>query len=418
MSVAISLRIRLARLASVLLLAAPFSSAQTYTVLHNFTGGSDGSRPLGGLTLLGSGNIFGGSGDWTVFRLRRAGTSWVFNPIYQLNGTDGQIVSGRLTFGPGGALYGATSAGGLPECIDGGGCGLIFSLRPPETICKSVSCSWSETVLYEFDPDTRIDGFGPGGDLTFDSSGNIYGATGLGGDYGGGTVFELTHTQGGWSESLLHSFDRQQGDGVTPLGNLILNPAGNIIGATENGGLGDCLHSGCGVVFQLTHSGSNWIETILHAFAYATEGSQPAGGLIADSAGNLYGATTYGGPNNGGTVYELSPSNGGYTFHVLYALSGNPYYAGPAGLLALDNDGNLYGAAAGEGALGHGSIFKLTHSSGGWVYTDLHDFDGSDGGVPLDGPTIDASGNLFGTTYYGGTGTCSGGCGVIWEITP
>jgi len=407
-------------LAIATLLAIPFAQAQTYTILHNFTGGSDGSRPVNGLTLIGTGNLFGGAGNDAIFRMRQTGSSWVFSPIFQFNGTDGVQLAGRLISGPGGALYGAASSGGLglQECFDGGGCGLIFSLRPPSTICNAVSCPWTETVMYEFNPGHPAnDGYGPAGSLKFDASGNIYGATGLGGYYGAGTIFELTRTQNGWSESVLYSFAQQQGDGGGPFGNLILNSAGDIIGTTSMGGLNDCLGSGCGVVFRLTHSGSGWTETIVHTFVYATDGSQPAGGLISDSAGNLYGATIYGGPNNGGTVYELSPSGGGYIYQVLYAFTGNPYYAGPEGLLALDSNGNLYGAGGG-GAYQHGMVYKLTRTSNRWVYTDLHDFTGSDGGVPLDGPTLDPSGNLYGTTFYGGSGSCSGGCGVVYEIAP
>ena len=200
---------------------------------------------------------------------------------------------------------------------------------------------------------------------------------------------------------MLYSFGSQQGDGYTPFGNLILDEAGNLIGTTQNGGNGQCVGSGCGVVYRLTHSSSGWTETILHTFSYATDGSQPAGGLISDAAGNLYGVTTYGGPNNGGTVYELVPSGGGYTFQVVYAFTGNPDSEGPMGPLAMDSSGNLYGANFSDGAYSWGSIYKLTHTNGGWTYSDLHDFNGTEGALPEDGPTLDSSGNLYGTTLYG-----------------
>jgi uncharacterized repeat protein (TIGR03803 family) len=397
----------------------PRSSAQTYTVLHSFTDGADGSRPTAGVTLQGTSNLFGGAGRVALYRARQMGTGWTLTPIFDFNDTDGLYPSGRVTFGPGGALYGAASSGGLPECTDGGGCGVIFSMRPPSSFCRSVSCPWTETILYQFDPQHRADGFGPGGGLVFDAAGNMYGAAGLGGLFGGGTVFELSPSQGGWSETILHHFGQQQSDGMVPLGHLIIDAAGSlIIGTTQEGGTnGGCFDGGCGVVYELTRTGSGWTETILHTFSRATDGGTPGGGLISDAAGNLFGTTQEGGPNNGGTVYELTPSNGGYTFQVVYALTGITGTIGATGLLAIDSTGNLYGVA-GPGAFSHGMVFKLTPGSGSWTLADLHDFDGTNGGVPLDGPTLDSSGNLYGTTFYGGTGSCSGGCGVLWQLTP
>jgi len=114
------------------------------------------------------------------------------------------------------------------------------------------------------------------------------------------------------------------------------------------------------------------------------------------------------------------PSNGGWSFHVLYSLSGNPRsQTGPKGLLALDISGNVYGITNSEGQSA-GNLFKLTHSGGAWIYTDLHDFAISpdNGAYPEDDPTVDGNGNLYGTTLEGGTGTCPYGCGVIYELTP
>jgi uncharacterized repeat protein (TIGR03803 family) len=136
------------------------------------------------------------------------------------------------------------------------------------------------------------------------------------------------------------------------------------------------------------------------------------GGLIRDSSGNLYGTTLSGGTNGGGTVYELSPSNGGWTFTTLYNLSGN---AGSYAVLTMDAAGDLYGTTTGDGIYGHGNVFKLTPSNGDWTYTSLHDFTGgSDGGTPFGQVTLDASGNLYGTASVGGANDA----GVVWEITP
>lgn len=159
---------------------------------------------------------------------------------------------------------------------------------------------------------------------------------------------------------------------------------------------------------------------MLHTFKNGSDGADPLGGLIADGNGNLYGTTSTGGANNGGTVFELTPSNGGWTFNVLYGLTGNPRsQTGPKGLLAIDGSGNLYGVTNSEGANSAGNLFKLTPNGGGnWTYTDLHDFaiSSSNGAFPEDGPTLDANGDLYGMTLQG-TGTCSYGCGVIYELT-
>jgi hypothetical protein len=123
------------------------------------------------------------------------------------------------------------------------------------------------------------------------------------------------------------------------------------------------------------------------------------------------------GPNGGGTVWELSPANGGWTFTVLYAFSGTN--GGPSGGLLMDKAGNLYGATVSQGAFGYGNVFKLSPVKGDWSYTSLYDFTGgSDGAFPGSKLTIDANGNLFGTTEAGGSGQGYSGNGVVFEITP
>ncbi len=400
-------------LCALLMLAMQPAQAQTYTVLHNFSGGPDGSDPTAGLTLVGTSNLFGGAGPSAMFRLRQSGLGWVFTPIFEFNGTDGEYLAGRLSVGPDGALYGATSGGGQQECEGyGGGCGLIFSLRPAATVCASVTCPWKETVLYQFDPVRHSDGYHPNGGLIFDASGNIYGTTGSGGMFGAGTVFRLMPSQGGWTETVLYNFGQSQSNGMSPNGNLILDRVGNIIGTTVGGGDPGCL---CGVIFQLTHNGSGWAETILHTFTLQPDGGYPSGGLVSDAAGNLYGLVPLGGASLGGAVYQLMLSNGGYTFQVLYSFESDADFEGPEGIPAIDSNGNVYATTWSQGAFGQGNVFKLTHANGDWIYTDLHDFaDFSDGFNPPDGPTLDPSGNLYGTTAAGGTHSS----GVVWEIMP
>ena len=203
-------------------------------------------------------------------------------------------------------------------------------------------------------------------------------------------------------------------DGDYPISGLVFDQAGNLYGTTEYGGA-SC---DCGTVFQLTPSGSGWTETVLYSFTYGDDGAFPYGGLIFDNAGNLYGTTEFGLSGNG-TVFQLTPSGGQWTYTLLYSLmSGQSGLAGPLGTLAIDAGGNLYGTAFEGGGgceYGCGTVFKLAPSAGGWAYSLLHEFaGGSDGALPYDGVILDRNGNLYGTASSGGTR----GQGVIFQITP
>jgi uncharacterized repeat protein (TIGR03803 family) len=253
-------------------------------------------------------------------------------------------------------------------------------MRLPGAICRTVSCAWTETVLYSFNPfGVPNDGYFPIGALVFDATGNLYGATNEGGQFGQGTIYQMVPSQGGWIENILYSFGESNGGG-SPIGSLVIDHAGNLYGITYTGGDPHCLGTNsCGVVFELSPTSSGWVETVLHTFQNGSDGMYPGGGLIADHSGNLYGATAFGGANGGGTVYELTSSNGGWTFNTLYALTGSISYDGPVGVLAMDSSGNLYGATNEEGADNEGNVFKLTLAGGNWTYTDLHDFAGGSG---------------------------------------
>jgi len=189
---------------------------------------------------------------------------------------------------------------------------------------------------------------------------------------------------------------------------VIFHKAGNLYGTTISGGANEC-----GVVFQLTPSASGWAESPLYAFQCGIDGS-PAAGVVFDSSGNLYGATYTGGSGGGGTVFELTPSNGSWSFTVLYSFTGNSA-CGPESNLTMDQAGNLYGTTVCDGAYGYGSVFKLKASGGGWTYTSVYDFKGgADGSYPNSGVLFDANGNLYGTASSGG----AHGYGVVFEITP
>ena len=393
--------------------ASQAAQAQTFNVLHTFTGGNDGGNPSAGVTMK-AGNLYGTTfaggvltcnaphGCGTVYQLKHIGSGWTFNTLYSFSGSDGAIPTAPVVFGPDGALYSTAEFGGS-------GNGNVFKLRPPPSACKTALCPWSENVLYTFQGGT--DGSQPIG-LVFDQAGNIYGTTSSGGAYGGGTAYELTSSGSGWTESLLHNFGVTDLDGFTPYRSvMIFDQAGNLYGTTYFGGAHNA-----GSVFQLTPSGSGWIETVIYSFQNGSDGSLPYSGLIIDQSGNLYGATTDGGTGGGGTVFELSPSGGGWTFSVLYSLTGpSGCSCGPAWALVMDAAGNLYDTTQGDGAYKLGNVFKLTNTGGSWTYTSLYDFTGgNDGWFPISGVTLDTSGNLYGTTYYGGTDNS----GVLWEITP
>jgi len=398
--------VTLATLAAVLTIV-PTAKAQTFQVLYNFSGGADGFAPNGLAmdrfgnfhgTTLGPGLCWRGSCG-AVFKFSHRDTGWVFTPLYRFRGgSDGSSPHAGVTVAPDGSLYGTTIAGGGGSCDYGAlpGCGTVYQLRPPPTRCASVLCPWSDTVIYSFQNGSYL--ASPYAAVTLDQSGNVYGtalsqATG----YEGG-VFELSRSQGGWNYSLLFGFDGS--DGGEPYGAVIFDQAGNIYGTTS------------GNVFKLSHSGAGWIESVLVPLGQA----YPYAGLISDSAGNLYGTTAGGGQYDDGSVFELSPVNGGYLFSVLYSQFISHYGVdrGPFAKLVMDRAGNLYGTQYGGGAYEDGMVFKLTPASGGWTFTDVHDFTGSDGANPLGDLVLDENGNLFGTAQSGGTG----GSGVIWEITP
>jgi uncharacterized repeat protein (TIGR03803 family) len=433
-----------ARLAGMALLSllflTPAAQAQTFQVLHTFTGGGDGALPVGGLTMDRAGNLYGATaaggddgnncptggsanGCGTVFKLVHESSGWVLNPLYIFHGyADGVFPSGRVIFGPDGALYGVTQEGGEANCNAGfGTCGIVFRVTPPATACRSFPCPWQKSTLFSFN---GTDGAEPTSEVVFDRAGNLYGTTFGGGgngdaiclyEYNGcGTVFELTPSTGTWTETVLHRFPdaADSSDGQNPYANLIFDSAGNLYGSTIAGG-----SSGEGTVFQLSPSGPGWTENLLYSFDTNTNGIEPEGGLLLVS-GNLVGTTGTGGAGNGGTVFELTPGQGGWTFNLMYSLSGQKYF-GPRASLTMDATGNLYGTTVAGGAYGYGTAFKLTPSNGGWTYTLLHDFTGgSDGSYIASNLIMDASGNLYGVASNGASGSCFRGCGVVFEITP
>lgn len=394
------------------LVSSPAARAQTYMVIHDFTG-ADGASPQAGVTVDRGGNLYcttSAGGPYNrggVCKLSHQGSGWMFKSLYNFPGPpDASVPLDRIVIGPDGSLYGATEFGGR-NCGGGVGCGTVYKLQPPLGPCKTSLCPWTETVLYRFSGGG--DGANPGyGDLVFDAAGNIYGTTFFGGVNAQGVVYKLTRSGSGWTESPICVFGGT--DGASPFSGVVFDSAGNLYGTTNSGGA-----NGYGTVYKLSPSGSGWTESTLYSFDLTNSGGSPYGGVILDSAGNLYGGTSSGGTGSGGTIFQLSPSGGGWTFALLYSLTGTAYQPGLYSNLVRDAAGNLYGTAAKDGANGFGAVFKLTPEQGGWTYTSLHAFTGgSDGAYPIGGVAFDANGNLFGTAKSGG----AHGDGVVWEITP
>ena len=340
--------------------------------------------------------------------------------IYSFTGgNDGSSPIGILTLGKKGSLYGVASRGGTSEN------GVVFELTP------GAGGNWTETVLYSFAGGS--DGAFPVEGVIFDKAGNLYGVTQDGGGsgcFGGcGTVFELTPgADGQWTETVLHRFTGGS-DGGEPNAILIFDSAGNLYGTTEAGGDASCdlgEFAGCGTVFELMPGKSGqWTETVLHAFKGGSDGALPIfSGVIFDATGNLYGTTAVGGKYGIGTVFELMPAEGGkWKESILHAFKGGSDGNNPATGLALF-EGNLYGTTYAGGSsscgvsAGCGTVFQLKlNARGKWAKTVIHEFQGSDGIETFATPVFDKAGNLYGTTFEGGSGECNV-CGTALELTP
>lgn len=438
----------------ILALAVPASAEWKEKVLYSFQGGTnDGSVPAGGVVFDPQGNLYGATTDGgpatckpiggacgTVFQLshpaQKSG-SWTETLIYRFQGkgsNDGSVPNSGLIRDAAGNLYGVTAYGGTGNCILLGvpaGCGTVYELSPP----KQKGGAWKETILYSFP--TSNQGYLPNGNLVFDGTGNLYGATVFGGSkgttcdkfYGGqcGTIFELSppKTKGGkWTEKVLHSFAGGT-DGANPSGGLVLDSKGAIYGTTPMGGNQLCNFGngkvGCGIAFELIpgRKGVAWTERFLHRFTDGKDGAGPNGGLIFDAKGSLYGSAGGGGVNLDGVVFRLTPTKvGRWVEDVLYAFTDKGDGFGP-GPMTFDDRGNLYGAAFG-GKHFRGTLFELQPERRGWIFSLRYTFTGApDGAYPESRLIFDGAGNLYSTTQGGGTGqACQGGCGTAFQLRP
>lgn len=386
--------------------------ADRVSVVYSFKGSPLSSTPEAGLIADARGNLYGtadygGSsssgcsiGCGTAFELsREKGGNWNETVVHSFNNpATGLYPSNPLIFDAAGNLYGTTQVGGS--------LGIAYELhRHPG--------SWHYNVLHDFAGGR--DGQQPRSGLT-ELNGNFYGTTVAGGNGssgGNGTVFELSHRGRRWKETTVHRF-LSYGDGTSPQAGLTFDSSGNLYGTTSYGGKSSCA-AGCGTVFELSHArGGRWSEKVLHRFA-GSDGFLPLANLVWDASGNLYGSAEYGGDNRCvgggcGTIFKLSRGNGTrWRFSVLYAFPKQSQGAGPAGNMVFDASGNLYGTTVSGGNVsacpqpgGCGVVFKLSPEGNKWKYTALHVFNNTPDGALPNGIVLGAQGRFFGTTIGGG----------------
>lgn len=393
------------------------SAQATESTIFTF-GESTDFWPQGALLEDASGNLYGttkGGGSYgvgAVYELSPpavSGGSWTQTIIYSFvpYGGGGYVPFSDLVRDQAGAFYGTFFSGGDPIC----NCGGVFKLTPPAV----AGGAWTESAIYKF---TSSDGHLPtNGALALTRTGTLYGTTLAGGTYNSGVIYQLTTKNGiSYSEKVLYSFGNT-GDGDTPNGPIILDSSGNLYGVTSLGGA-----YGQGVLYEYVPTTQT--ESLLFSFGgSSTTGSTPAGNLVFDNYGNLYGVTTYGGTNGDGVVYELSPGSPNWTQTILYTFSTTSGVSPIAGLSWNHKNNNLYGTTSNKNAhpAGAGTVFKLVPPAvkgGAWTETTLMQFTYKlNGGYPTGTVTRDpTTGSLYGTAQQGGIEGCDLYCGVVWQI--
>src|ERR1039457_6417121 len=361
------------------------------TVLYGFTGGADGSNPSAGVIRDSAGNLYGttryggAGGAGVVYKLDPAGNETV---LYSFTGgADGSNPFAGVIRDSAGNLYGTTDGGGSANA------GVVYRL----------DAAGNETVLYSFM--YGADGGYPWAGVIRDSAGNLYGTTTVGGTANAGVVYKLDPAG---NETVLHSFTGGA-DGGFPIAGVIRDSAGNFYGTTDDGGG----PANAGVVYKLNPTGN---ETVLHTFTGGADGGEPYAGVIRDSAGNLYGTTRYGGIaySYSGVGDKLDPA-GNETVRYSFPSPADGSYPSPGGVIR-DSAGNLYGTTELGGQAGAGVVYRLDPSGNETV---LYTFTGgADGSEPVAGVIRDSAGNLYGTTQRGGATGGFAVSGVVYKLDP
>lgn len=417
------------------------SSASPVKVIYSFctpfqscTGGTN----PGGLLRDTAGNLFGvsvvdyGERGWGAVYERIAGKVLTLY-TFRHHGSQGKYPVYSLIMDVNGNLYGTTQAGGAQSA------GTVFELSPP----APGESMWTFQVLHDF---SGADGAMPSGSLTYagadtgalyDGVSPLFGLAGHGGaaNLRGGVAYSLTPGEQGWTESVLYNFCSVGGsactDGFDPDGTLYLDTSGHLFGTASGDG------QNSGVAFELSQTGGAWTETVLYDFCSqkaCRDGAAPTGGLVQDASGNLYGMTTSGGrPCNSaglkgltcGVIFKLTPNGALWQESVLYRFcakpdckdGAEPYRTG----LLLDASGNLFGTTFNGGGydidashIGGGVVFRYANGAYSTLYRFCKQPKCADGEYPLAGVIPDGSGSLLGTTELGG----ANGEGEIFRLTP
>jgi uncharacterized repeat protein (TIGR03803 family) len=380
-----------------------------YRDYHDFSGtGSDGSGPTAELIADSNGLLYGTSEsggadqDGTIYRITLP-TSMTGNATYKtlhsFKPPEGATPEGALLIGSDGGFYGMTNAGGTY------GYGTVYRMDPTTFTIKT---------LHSFNPKAKtVEGYNPSGGLTVGPGGLLYGMTGFGGTFGGGTVFAISPKGASVSYATIHSFGGP-GDGSGPYQGHLVASGSSLFGVTHS----DENH-GFGVAFELVQSGSTWSETVLHQFgSFGNEAFSPSNGLVLDKSGNLFGCAE-GGQYGHGAVFELSPGGAGmFNYSIINSFgahSGEPLAAQCA--LVLDSSGRLVGTSSNGGQYDAGTVFRLTPSGGAWTLSTRFSFGPTSGGSAYDpvAPLLPLPNGYFaGTAFMGGADKD----GAMFEIKP
>ena len=380
------------------------SPAQTFKTLASFDG-ANGATPYAGLVQATDGNFWGttysgganstdcASGCGTAFKITPKGKLiTVYSFCSQTNCTDGSQPYAGLVQATDGNFYGTTQQGGNNACS--GGCGTVFR----------VTRGGKLTTLHSFD---GTDGYSPNAGLLQATDGNFYGTTTQRGTITSGTVFKITPKG---KLTTLYNFCSKTNctDGADPWAGLVQGADGNFYGTTAEGGAYICRTQGrnkigCGTVFKITAKGK---LTTLYNFCSqtnCTDGSDALAGLVQAADGNFYGTTAEGGANTSGTVFKITPKGKLATLYSFCSQTNCTDGATPYAGLVQATDGNFYGTTRFGGANNGGAVFKITPER---KLTTLYSFcsqtNCADGDFPQAGPVQATNGKFYGTTSGGG----------------
>jgi uncharacterized repeat protein (TIGR03803 family) len=301
--------------------------------------------------------------------------------LFDFSRPAGLYPSGSVTLDARGDIFGTASEGGFYDD------GTIWEMLPSGVI----------RVLHSFGESG--DGLYPGTQVTIDPEGDLFGTTELGGRFDHGMVWEITRL----GEYIrLHSFGETSSDGLFPVAGVTVDPRGDLFGTASEGGI-----YSLGTVWEIDASG---IYRTVHPFGGTLNASKPYGGATLDQNGDLFGTTFYGGSHGSGAVWEITANGVPLLLHSFESSMYDGQY--PETGVVLDVKGDVLGTTESGGRYYYGTVWKLTPEG---IYTTLHSF----GGTPRDaryiysGITLDAKGDMFGTSYEGGVHFE----GAVWEIS-